>query len=355
MIVSCLLMNYSLFDWRNAMKLLITGGCGFLGSNLAENAIKDGYKVTIFDDLSRIGSESNLGWLRKQGDFEYIHGDIRNKNDVENLIKKGFDSVFHLAGQVAMTTSIDDPYKDFEINVVGTLNLLDSVRKFSTDTSVFYSSTNKVYGDLEQYNYEEAEKRYSCREFSDGFTEEVPLDFRSPYGCSKGSADQYILDYHRIFGLKTTVFRHSSMYGSRQFATYDQGWIGWFCQKAIEKYNNEGVEKFTISGNGKQVRDILHVDDLKSLYFSALNNVETVCGNAYNIGGTIEQSLSLLELFDMLNELLNIRLEYIEIPVRTSDQKVFVANIEKINKKIDWRPKVNTKSGIENMLKWVQR
>lgn len=337
------------------MKLLVVGGCGFLGSNLASHGIQNNYDVTVFDNLSRLGASRNLEWLKTLGKFTYIHGDTRNKNDVETLIKENqFDAVFHLAGQVAMTTSIANPYKDFEINTLGTLNLLDSIRKFSPQTSVFYSSTNKVYGDLEQYTYEETEKRYQCKEYPRGFDESVPLDFRSPYGCSKGAADQYMLDYHRIFGLKTTVFRHSSMYGNRQFATYDQGWIGWFCQKAIEKYTNSHTEPFTISGNGKQVRDILHAKDMIRLYFSALDNTDKVCGSAYNIGGTMEQSLSLLELFDILNDILKIHLDYVELPPRSSDQKVFVADITKIHQKTGWKPLVNTYEGITEMVKWVK-
>lgn len=337
------------------MKLLITGGCGFLGSNLASYGIENGYEITVFDNLSRFGSSMNLEWLRSLGDFTYIHGDIRNKNDVENLIRQGFDAVFHLAGQVAMTTSLENPYKDFEINVKGTVNLLDSIRKYSPETAVFYSSTNKVYGDLEQYDYRETERRYVADAFPDGFDENVPLDFRSPYGVSKGSADQYILDYQRMFGLKTTVFRHSSMYGSRQFATYDQGWIGWFCQKAVETKLGSLAEPFTISGNGKQVRDILHAEDMIRLYYTALANTDKVCGNAYNIGGSMPQSLSLLELFDLLNEHLGIELKYTRIEPRISDQKIFVADIGKISSKIDWRPQVSSKEGISKMVDWIMR
>ena len=287
------------------MKLLVIGGCGFLGSNLAAHGIQNGDKVTVFDNLSRFGSAQNLEWLRSLGDFEFIHGDTRNKNDVEIVIKEGqFDTIFHLAGQVAMTTSIANPYKDFQVNTMGTVNMLDSVRKYSPHTAVLYSSTNKVYGDLEQYTYEETPTRYVCKEFPNGFDESVPLDFRSPYGCSKGAADQYMLDFHRIFGLKTVVFRHSSMYGSRQFATYDQGWVGWFCEKAIEKFRNPDCEKYTISGNGKQVRDILHAEDMIRLYYTAAKNMDAISGQAFNIGGTMEQSLSLLELFNMLNDIL---------------------------------------------------
>ncbi len=336
------------------MKLLINGGCGFLGSNLASYGIENGYEVTVLDNLSRLGSAQNLEWLKTLGNFTFVHGDTRNKNDVETLIKNGaFDAVFHLAGQVAMTTSIENPYKDFEINTMGAVNLLDSIRKYSPETAVFFSSTNKVYGDLEQYTYDETDKRYLCREFPNGFDESVPLDFRSPYGCSKGAADQYMLDYYRIFGIKTTVFRHSSMYGSRQFATYDQGWVGWFIQKAIEKKRDPNCVPFTISGDGKQVRDILPAKDMINLYYTALNNVDKVCGQAYNIGGTMEQSLSLLELFDLLNEMLDVKLEYTKLPWRQSDQKVFVADIKKISDRIGWQPKVSSKEGIREMAEWL--
>lgn len=337
------------------MKLLVNGGCGFLGSNLASHGIELGYDVTVFDNLSRLGASQNLEWLRSIGDFKFIHGDTRNKNDVEMLIKEGqFDAVFHLAGQVAMTTSIANPYKDFEINTMGALNLLDSVRKYSPQTAIFFSSTNKVYGDLEYYTYQETATRYKCVEFPNGFDESVALDFRSPYGCSKGAADQYMLDYARIYGLKTAVFRHSSMYGSRQFATYDQGWVGWFVQKAIEKYKNPDCTPFTISGNGKQVRDILHAKDMINLYYSALNNTEKVCGEAYNIGGTMEQSLSLLELFEMLNSILGIKLQYTQLPPRQSDQKVFVADIQKIRNRIGWKPEVTAIEGVTAMVDWVK-
>lgn len=337
------------------MKLLVVGGCGFLGSNLAAHGIEMGYDVTVFDNLSRLGSSQNLQWLSTLGKFQFIHGDTRNKNDVEELIRKGqFDAAFHLAGQVAMTTSIENPYKDFQTNTMGALHLLDSVRKYSPQTAVFFSSTNKVYGDLEDYTYEETPTRYKCLEFPNGFDESVPLDFRSPYGCSKGAADQYMLDYYRIFGVRTTVFRHSSMYGSRQFATYDQGWVGWFVQKAIEKYRDPHCAPFTISGNGKQVRDILHAKDMISLYYTALDHVDQVCGAAYNIGGTMEQSLSLLELFDLLNEMLGIKMEYTQLPPRQSDQKVFVADITKITNTIGWRPQVSSKEGVLAMVDWVK-
>lgn len=338
------------------MKLLINGGCGFLGSNLASHGIKKGYDVTVFDNCSRLGALRNLEWLRSLGNVTFIHGDTRVKNDVETVIKEGqFDAVFHLAGQVAMTVSIANPYQDFETNTVGTLNVLDSVRKYSPQTAVFFSSTNKVYGDLEEYTYEETDTRYQCIEFPEGFDERIPLDFRSPYGCSKGAADQYMLDYARIFGVKTVVFRHSSMYGGRQFATSDQGWVGWFVGKALERKQNRESGPFTINGNGKQVRDILHAEDMIRLYFMALENVDKVCGQAFNIGGTMEQSLSLLELFAMLEDILGIQMQYTKLPPRQSDQKVFVADIQKIKEQIGWVPKVSAGEGVASMIEWVKQ
>lgn len=338
------------------MKFLITGGCGFVGSNLSAEVIKRGEELYVFDNLFRNGTEKNLNWLKTQGEFTHIHGDIRNFNDVENAIKNiKPDVIFHLAGQVAMTTSIQNPRLDFEINTMGTHNLLEAVRKYSPNTIVTYSSTNKVYGDFEKLKYNETETRYLAVDYPNGFDEKVGLDFHSPYGCSKGAADQYLLDYNRMFGLNTVVFRHSSMYGGHQYATYDQGWIGWFCQKAIETKLGMIKESFTISGNGKQVRDVLYADDIVRCYFSAIENIDKTRGQVFNIGGGIENSLSLLELFELLEKKLNIKLNYTEIPWRESDQKVFVANNEKITKYTGWKPKVNKEEGIERMLSWLEK
>lgn len=335
------------------MKILITGGCGFLGSNLASYALENGYDLTVFDNMSRLGSDRNREWINSLGNYIFIHGDTRNRNDVENVIREGqFDAIFHVAGQVTMTKSINDPYKDFEVNALGALNVLESVRKYSPETAVFFSSTNKVYGDLENYTYEETSTRYICKEYPKGFNESIPLDFRSPYGCSKGCADQYMLDYARIYGLKTVVFRHSSMYGSRQFATYDQGWIGWFVQKAIEKYKNPNCEPFTISGDGKQVRDVLHARDMVSLYYTALKEINLIKGEVFNIGGTYKNSLSLIELFGILEKKLGIELKYTKNNWRESDQKVFVADIKKINHAIGWEPTVTSDEGLDEMIRW---
>jgi CDP-paratose 2-epimerase len=336
------------------MKYLITGGCGFIGSNLAAEVLIRGEELVVFDNLFRHGSGSNLEWLKTKGDFKYYPFDIRNLNDVETVIKtEKPDVVFHLAGQVAMTTSISNPRLDFEINAMGTFNLLDSIRKYSPNTMVLYSSSNKVYGDFEGLTFEENETRYNCLEYPYGFDENAPLNFHSPYGCSKGAADQYLLDFNRIYGIKTVVFRHSSMYGGNQHATIDQGWIGWFCQKAIDIKNNKNVEKFTISGTGKQVRDVLHAEDVVSLYFAGVENIDKVKGNAFNIGGGIENSLSLLELFKVLEGELNIEMQFLKLPPRESDQLLFVADYKKMTTMTDWKPKIKTKEGLQKMLAWL--
>ena len=337
------------------MKYLITGGCGFLGSNIASEILKQGGELIIFDSLYRFGSYQNKEWLETQGEFIFIHGDIRNTNDVERAIKEHKpDVIYHLAGQVAMTTSISDPRMDMEVNVGGSFNLLNSVRLYSPETTIIYSSTNKVYGDLEQFTYEETVTRYRCVEKPNGFDESVNLDFHSPYGTSKGSADQYMLDFARIYGLKTVVFRHSSMFGGRQFATYDQGWIGWFIQQAINIKNGTQKEPFTISGNGKQVRDMVHAEDVVALYLKASIKIDTIKGQAFNVGGGIENSSSLLELFSFLEKELNVKMGYTELPVRESDQKIFVSDLSKARELIGWGPKVSKEEGIIKMIEWVK-
>lgn len=333
---------------------MITGGCGFLGSNLASDALARGDELVIFDNLYRNGSRDNLTWLKTQGNFTFEHGDIRNQNDITRVIQVFKpDAIFHLAGQVAMTTSIANPRMDFDINVVGTYNLLEAVRQYTPHAMVVYSSTNKVYGDLEQYSYVETDTRYQCLEHPNGINELTQLSFHSPYGCSKGAADQYMLDYARIFGLNTVVFRHSSMYGGRQFATYDQGWVGWFCQKAIESSRGLIIEPFTISGNGKQVRDVLHADDMKRLYMAAVKYIDSAKGQAFNVGGGIENSLSLLELFALLEQITSVKLRYTKLPVRESDQRVFVSDLAKAKQLLNWQPVIPAQDGVAQMLEWV--
>jgi len=336
------------------MKYLITGGCGFLGSNLAADLIKSKEeRVVLFDNLSRLGSQVNLSWLKSLGDFEFVHGDVRLPNDVDAVIASAKpDVIFHLAGQVAMTTSIANPRLDFETNAFGTFNVIDAVRRFVPTAAILYSSTNKVYGDLEWATFIESDRRYSAVDFPHGFSESTPLDFHSPYGCTKGAADQLMLDANRIFKLKTVVFRHSSMFGGRQFSTTHQGWIGWFCQKALDQAKGE-VAPFTISGNGKQVRDVLFAEDMVRLYRSAARNIESIQGQAFNVGGGMENSLSLLELFDLLEEELGVRLTFEQLPPRESDQKVFVADIRRLSVAIGWKPMVGKVEALRKMLRWV--
>lgn len=335
--------------------LLITGGCGFVGSNLASEALHRQINLIVLDNLSRFGSRENLSWLQSLGKFTFIEGDIRESEVLENSIRKYQpDAVFHLAGQVAMTTSLEDPLLDFEINAKGTLHVLEAIRKHSPETPILYSSSNKVYGDFQELVFEEEKSRYVCPNWPDGFDETMQLNFHSPYGCSKGCADQYLLDYARVFGLKTVVFRHSSMYGSRQFATADQGWVGWFIQQAIETSIDSERPPFTISGTGKQVRDLLHADDVIRLYYSACEHIDQVSGEAYNIGGGVQNSLSLLELFTFLNNELHINLSYTQTDWRLSDQRVFIANLEKIQSSLHWQPTVDYRDGIRSMITWMQ-
>ena len=336
------------------MKYLITGGCGFLGSNIAAEILRRREELIVYDNLYRVGSDKNLNWLRSAGEFRFVEKDTKDFSAVARVIKEEKpDVIYHLAGQVAMTTSIENPRLDFETNVLGSFNVLEAVRQFSPNTAVIYSSTNKVYGDFEYFHYDETDTRYVCREFPNGFDESVGLDFHSPYGCSKGAADQYMLDYARIFNLNTVVFRHSSMYGARQFGTFDQGWISWFVQKAVETERDPSTT-FTISGTGKQVRDVLHAKDMVQLYLKGAEYIKDARGNVFNIGGGIDNSLSLLELFDFLEHELNITMHYTKLPARVSDQKVFVADISKAKRVLNWTPNVTKYEGVRDMINWVR-
>jgi len=333
-------------------KYLITGGCGFLGSNIAAHLIRNNENVIIFDNLYRFGAEINLEWLKSQGLSEFCHGDIRSEYDVENVIAKFKpDIIFHLAGQVAMSTSLLNPLLDFEVNAKGSFYVLEAVRRYNPHAVIVYSSTNKVYGDLEYLKYNETDTRYEIVEYPRGIPENIALDFHSPYGCSKGSADQYMMDYHRMFGLNTVVFRHSSMCGGRQFSTYDQGWVGWFCQKAIEQ--SQGMTTpFTISGNGKQVRDIIYVEDMIELYLKAAEGIDKCKGHAFNIGGGMENSLSIIELLNFIAKELNTDLNYNHIAPRLSDQKVFVADNRKASEILKWIPHTGWETILLKMLDW---
>jgi CDP-paratose 2-epimerase len=335
------------------MSYLITGGCGFVGSNLAAELLSQGGQVTILDNLRRDGSAANLQWLTTLGDVRFFHGDTSIQSDVENIVKlNSWRGIFHLAGQVAMTTSMQNPRRDFETNVVGTINLLEAVRLNCPETPVVYASSNKVYGNLAHLDLVETPTRYQPRAGSLGVAETAPLEFHTPYGCSKGAADQYMLDYARAFGLRTVVFRHSTIYGGRQFATFDQGWVGWFCRQAIELGIDQSRKNFTIAGDGKQVRDLLHVSDAVACYIAAVEHMDAAKGLPFNIGGGAANSMSLLELFGLLEKRLGVRMVYERLPWRQSDQKYFVADHSRASDLLRWTPKVSNEAGIDSVLTW---
>lgn len=336
------------------MKYLITGGCGFLGSNLAHEVLKRGDELFIIDNLSRSGTPKNLEWLKTLGSFKFYQQDIKDLDPVEKIIRDiKPDVVFHLAGQVAMTTSLENPRLDFETNVVGGHNVLESVRRHAPNAIITYSSTNKVYGDFQWVRFEERETRYIAPEFPKGFSENIQLAFQSPYGCSKGAIDQYMLDYAKLFGVRTIVFRHSTIFGGRQFATFDQGWVGWFVEQAVRSKQGKLKEPFTISGDGKQVRDVLFASDLIDCYFGAIKNIEQTMGQAFNMGGGMDNSVSLLELFSILEQELKIKLNYKKLPWRVADQKIFVADTTKANQLFGFKPKVDRVTGIKKMIQWI--
>jgi len=347
------------------MKVLVTGGCGFLGSNIVNALLSRGAEVIVVDALSRTGSASNLTWLKSAASrhqLRHFSVLVQDREAIRSLIEahSPLDWVVHLAGQVAMTTSLSDPATDFDTNVLGAFNILEATRQHSPNATLTYSSTNKVYGDLGHLRYSETPTRYLAVDYPAGFDESLPLDFASPYGCSKGAADQYFRDWHRSFGLRTTVFRHSSIYGGRQFSTYDQGWIGWFCAKAIEQQQrlpaHQPAEPFTIAGTGKQVRDVLHAADLIQFYLAAYEHKDATAGEIFNIGGGVSNSLSLLELFALLEEILSLSqpLAYQKNPRRHSDQDVFIADISKAQNILGVTPRVSAREGIVSMLDWVR-
>lgn len=333
---------------------LVTGGCGFVGSNIACRLLGTGAKVTLFDDLSRKGSPENLDWLRGLGAVGFLAGDVADRERIAGALRETRpDVIFHLAGQVAMTTSVENPMRDFLTNVVGSVNLLEAVRTECPEASVLYSSSNKVYGALAGVDLREEEFRYSAPGSPNGIAENAPLDFRTPYGCSKGAADQYFLEYARTYGIRTAVFRHSTIYGGRQHSTYDQGWVGWFCQQALLQKNDPSAAPFTISGDGKQVRDLLYVDDAVDCYLTAAEQIGNVAGQAFNIGGGIANSSSLLELFQELEKLLGIRPNFTRREWRHEDQRFFVADCAKVTAATGWRPRVSKQEGIRRTLEWV--
>lgn len=329
------------------MKILITGGLGFIGVNTALNLFKDGNEIFIIDNLSRKGNIENYTHLQEKIEFTMLNRDIRNYFDMVEIFKNNtFDVVIHLAAQVAVTSSVKNPREDFEINAVGTFNILECIRNFSPESIVLYTSTNKVYGNFKS-NIDEKELRYVYGNGFIGINEEQNLDFHSPYGCSKGTADQYMRDYNRIYGLKTVVLRQSCIYGPNQFGIEDQGWVSWFSIASMFD------KQFTIYGDGKQVRDVLHVYDLIDLYKSVIKNIDVCSGKVYNAGGGPDNTMSLLELIKLIESKLNKKLKYDYSDWRPGDQKIYISDITKIKKDTGWEPKISVDSGVGMMIDWI--
>ncbi|RLI96188.1 MAG: CDP-paratose 2-epimerase, partial [Candidatus Aenigmatarchaeota archaeon] len=319
------------------MKVLITGGAGFIGCNAAERYIKKKSEVYIIDNLSRKGSSENLNYLKNlQKGLNFYQIDIRNKDTIEKFFKSRgpFDIILHLAAQVAVTTSVLNPRDDFEINALGTFNILEAFREYSPEAFFINASTNKVYGAMKNIEVVEKSGRYQYKNLPDGVSEDVPLDFHSPYGCSKGAGDQYVIDYSRIYGLKTVTLRQSCIYGYRQFGVEDQGWVAWFTIASVLK------RAITIYGDGKQVRDILFIEDLLKCYEKVYEKKDIVSGKAYNIGGGTGNQISLLELVSYLEELTGRKISYKFSDWRPGDQPVFICDISKAKKDFNWEPKV---------------
>lgn len=332
--------------------VLITGGAGFIGTHLAKRYLDAGHQVTIYDNLSRAGVEKNLSYIREHaapGQLTTVVDDIRHYPALCEAIAPAH-LVLHLASQVAVTASIVDPRYDFETNALGTLNVLEAARDAGNDPIIFYSSTNKVYGGLPQLRISEAESRYTLPDLPQGIAEDQPLDFHSPYGCSKGTGDQYMLDYARIYGLRTIVFRQSCIYGTRQWGTEDQGWMAHFAISALKG------SPIKIYGNGKQVRDVLFVEDLVDAIHAATNHISTTAGQVYNIGGGPANSISIWKEFGPLLG------DYLarEVPVsyheaRPGDQRFYVSDISKAQQDFGWTPKTSVREGLGYMLDWMKK
>ena len=303
------------------------------------------------DNLCREGAEKNLDWLRPQGSLEVVRLDIRDANKLAELFHthRNADRVLHLAGQVAVTTSVTAPREDFEVNALGTFNVLEAMRLAGMTAPILYSSTNKVYGEMTDLEVVEKDGRYAYQSLPDGVPEQRNLDFHSPYGCSKGAGDQYVIDYHRIYGLRTIVFRQSCIYGYRQFGAEDQGWVAWFM------IASQLGRPITVYGDGKQVRDILFIDDLLDAYDAAFAAGDNAIGKAYNIGGGPANILSLLDLVGYIESRQKRALPYSLSQWRPGDQKVFVSDIRRANSELGWTPKIDCLQGLEKLYNWVDQ
>jgi CDP-paratose 2-epimerase len=335
-------------DEETELRYLLTGGAGFIGCNAAARLAGRGAEVVVADNLSRRGSGANARWLSEQYGIPVQKIDLRQADAIAACVADvAPDVVLHCAAQVAVTTSVTDPRRDFEDNALGTFNLLEAVRTRAPQAIVLYTSTNKVYGGMEDVGIELRDGRYQYVDLPNGADEQRPLDFHSPYGCSKGAADQYVRDYARIYGLRTVVFRQSCIYGYRQFGVEDQGWVAWF---SIRAAFSKGV---TIFGDGRQVRDVLFIDDLVDAFLAAIERIDVAAGRVYNIGGGPGNQMSLLELVDHLQRLTGRPLHVDYADWRPGDQRIFVADIDKAARELGWRPRVSAPEGVERLYGWI--
>jgi CDP-paratose 2-epimerase len=334
-----------------AKQFLITGGAGFIGSNYVNRLLQRGEQVTVLDNMSRAGARMNLEWLRRtHGDrsFKLLTGDVRDMRAAQEAARDA-DVIVHLAAQVAVTTSVSKPREDFEINALGTFNMLEAARLSGRNPAFLFASTNKVYGGMDEVEVIEQENRYAYANLPMGCSEHQPLDFHSPYGCSKGAGDQYVRDYHRIYELPTVVFRQSAIYGQRQFGIEDQGWMAWFVIAAVTG------RPITIYGDGKQVRDMLFIDDLLNAYDAALEGLANAAGQVYNVGGGPDNTLAVWTEFEpILEKLLDRKIKAGRGTWRPGDQKIFVSDIRKAKHDLGWSPKIGVQDGIVRLYDWVQ-
>jgi CDP-paratose 2-epimerase len=334
-----------------ARNYLVTGGAGFIGSNYVHRLVRRGEKVIIYDNLSRSGARRNVAWLEEsfgKDAFKLIVGDLRDANLLTESVKDA-DIIVHLAGQVAVTTSVTNPRDDFEANALGTFNALEAARVSERNPIFIYSSTNKVYGGMDDVELVEEATRWRYKDLLEGCPETQPLDFHSPYGCSKGTGDQYVRDYARIYGLRSVVFRQSCIYGPRQFGVEDQGWLAWLMIAVVTG------RPITIYGDGKQVRDVLHVDDLLNAYDVAVEKIDTAKSQVYNIGGGLRNVLAVwAEFGPILERLLGGEVEVAHADWRPGDQRVFYADFGKAKRELDWEPKIDLEEGLELLFNWVK-
>jgi len=329
---------------------LITGGAGFIGSNYVQRLIRRGDQVTIYDNLSRAGAPKNIAWLEEtfgKDAFKLIVGDLRDADLLKESARDA-DVIVHLAAQVAVTTSVLNPREDFEANALGTFNALEAARLSDKDPIFIYSSTNKVYGGMEDVEIVEEPTRWRYKDLVEGCPETQPLDFHSPYGNSKGTGDQYTRDYARIYGLRSVVFRQSCIAGPRQFGVEDQGWLAWMTIAAVTG------KQITIYGDGKQVRDVLFVDDLLNAYDAAIEKIDRAKGQVYNMGGGPRNILAVwAEFGPILERLLAKKIDVAWANWRPGDQRVFYVDFSKAKRELGWEPKIDLETGIEMLFDWV--